>query len=106
ATQAIASAGGKLTISGTQTKLDGLVLTVPNTAYTGSRTFSVSSAPITGSTLSAHLVALTPMITISNGGGYATNPMTVQIPITLPTGSVAGGFFYNEATGELEPIPV
>lgn len=106
ATQAISSAGGRLTVAGTQTKLDGLILTVPDTAYTGSRTFSVSSAPITGSTLSADLVALTPMITISNGGGYATNPMTIQIPITLPTGSFAGAFFYNESTGELEPIPV
>ena len=106
ATQAISSSGGTLTVSGSQTKLDGLMLTVPDTAYAGAKTFVVSYTPITGTKLSSDVVALTPMITIENGGGYASSPMTVQIPITLPTGSFAGAFFYNESTGELEPIPV
>ncbi len=106
ANQVVSSGGGIVPVFASQTQLNGMTLTVPDTAYPISRTFTILYAPITSTTLSSDLVPLTPMITISNGGGYASNPMTVQIPITLPTGSVAGAFFYNESTGELEPIPV
>ena len=49
---------------------------------------------------------ISPLIKISYEGGYSSNLMTVKIPIKLPDGHFAMGFFYDDVTGTLEPIPV
>lgn len=101
----VSSAGGILTVSGTET-LSGLTIRIPNGSYSESRTFTVSSATITAKNLAKDLSVLGPMITVQNGGGYSDSIMTMKIPVTIPSGSFAGAFFFNEATSELEALPI
>ena len=46
------------------------------------------------------------MIKITNNGDYANFPIQIKIPIVLPNGYFAMGFFFNNITGELEGIPI
>ncbi|MGB2983669.1 MAG: hypothetical protein WBC63_07410, partial [Candidatus Bipolaricaulia bacterium] len=48
---------------------------------------------------------ITPLITVDNGGDFADGAMTVTIPVTIPAGYFAMGFFVDE-NGKLEGMPL
>ncbi|MEI8135599.1 MAG: IPT/TIG domain-containing protein [bacterium] len=100
----IASNGGELRVS--TGSLAGLVLSVPSNAYSGTKSFEISYADITGSQLRTSLSTIGPMIKIRNGGGYADSLMKLRIPVKVQAGKFAMGFFYVDRTGELEPLPL
>jgi hypothetical protein len=106
ARQVISTAGGTLRVSMPGDPLDGFELTVPQNAFAQSQDFAVSRAEIVSHQLGEYFNPVSPLIKISYGGGYADELMEVRIPIALPAGHFAMGFFYDEATGELEGIPV
>jgi len=107
ASQLVSSTGGgTITIQKSGDPLNGMTVTVPDTAYTDDRTFTISSAPITGHNFGSMFNPSSPLITISNGGGYSTTPMTIKIPVSIPSGEFAMIFMYNSQSGNLEGMPV
>ena len=96
---------GGVTVRITQGDITGLRITIPQNAFDGSRSFTISSAPITSHTYGAALNVLTPLIRLDYGGGYAQDLLRVDVPINLPPGHFAMAFLYDEASGELEGLP-
>lgn len=84
---------------------NGMTITIPASAFSAPTTFTISSAPVTNHTYGPVFTPISDLIRIDNGGGYASQPFRITIPITLPTNHFAMGFFYDEETGELEGIP-
>jgi len=102
----IGSGGGSVVISKAGAPIDGLKITIPSGAYSSSQTFTVSYAPITTNNVGPNFHPISPLIKISNDGGYADKVISVRVPVTIPKGSFAMGFFYNELTGSVEGLPV
>ena len=105
-TQQIGSLGGSVRVNTPGSSLDGLEIVVPGGAYDASRTFTVSTAPITGHRLGPHFNPISPLITVSNGGGYANELMTLRIPVHVPAGHFAMAFLYDRHTGKVEGMPL
>ncbi len=96
--------GGTITLQEPDSPLDGMTIDVPNGAYEAKTTFKISSQPYNGEQTGI-LTPLTPLIHIDNGRRFAKKSITVTIPIALPDGMFAMGFFVNE-DGKFEPMPV
>ncbi len=94
--------GGGITIDKPGDPLDKLEIYMPANAYSDDKTFTITSAPITGHSFGEYFNPITPMIIISNKGGYATEYMSVTIPVKVQPGHFAMAFLYNEKTGALE----
>ena len=104
ASQSIGAAGGVVTVSDPGGPLDGMTIDVPAGAMPGSARFDVSSTPISGP-VAPNVDPITPLITVDNGGAFADDVMTVTIPVTIPAGYFAMGFFVDE-NGKLEGMPL
>ena len=105
-TQTINLNGGTVTVTKPGDPLNGLTVTIQPNSFTQAQTIKISSAPITSHQLGQYFNPLTSMIKISYQGGFSDKTMRIKVPITLPTGKFAMGFFYNEQTGKLEGIPI
>jgi hypothetical protein len=86
--------------------LDGFQLTVPPNGFTQTKTYTISYAPITKHNEGVYFNPISPLIKISYEGGYSDEPMHVKVPIKLPHGHFAMGFFYDEETGRLEGLSI
>jgi hypothetical protein len=106
ATQSLDSSGGIVAVSKPGDPLDGFVIDVPSTAYSGNATFKVSSAPITSQTFGSDITPISPMIYVDNGGAFANDLMYVRVPVKVPDGYFAMGFYYDPATKQLEGMPL
>jgi hypothetical protein len=106
ATQTIPSSGGIVTVDSPGSEIDGLEIMVPPQSYSTSKTFTISTTPITSHKLGEYFNPLTALIQIENGGDYSDSIMEITIPIILPDGDIPLGFYYDEITGKLEAIPV
>ncbi|MFH0760320.1 MAG: PKD domain-containing protein [Bacteroidota bacterium] len=98
--------GGTITLDQPGQPLDGMQIIVESGSFPLYANFSISYLEIRSHTLGDFFNPLTPMIRISCDGGFAEKPIAVKIPITLPEGSFAMGFFYDENTGKLEGMPI
>ena len=83
----------------------GIAVLVPGEAYVTSNTFALSARDITLSGYDNKLIPLSKAITIENGGGYAAAPISITVPVTIPAGSFAMGFYLTANNG-LEPMPL
>ncbi len=107
ASETIGAGGGTLTVDAPGDSLDGLTIDVPDGAYTGARAYEVEARRITGIRNGREAFKpLTPLITIRNGGGFATAPMLLTIPCTVPEGDFPMAFLYDRATGRMEGMPL
>ncbi len=100
----IGQAGGTVDI--TDGPIRGFKIEVAPDAFPESKTVVVSSAPVTEHSLGHDFNPISPMIRVDYGGGYAEEPMLVHVPVQVPAGHFAMGFYYDEETGEVEGIPV
>ncbi len=105
-TVTVAPSGGSLTVSEPDTPITGLTLTVPADAYSTTKQFKISYAPIESQSFGADLNPATPLISIDNGGAFAGAMMEVTIPVAIPADSFAMGFIYDKATRKLEGMPL
>ncbi len=85
--------------------IGGARITVPVGSYSTSQRFVVSTAEITGHRLGAHFSPVSPLISVSNGGGFSNTMMRLRIPLTIPASTGVMAFYYDPRTGELEGIP-
>jgi len=86
--------------------LDGFVLDVPPGAYTESTSFKISYAPITEHTFGSAVTPISPMISVDNGGQLSAEPIYIRVPVSVPEGYIAMGFFYDKNTGNIESMPL
>ncbi len=103
--QNIDSSGGTIIIDKPGDALNGMKIEVPSGAYTNSRTFKISSAPVSSHTFGEYFNPLTPLITVENGGGYSERLIEVTIPVQVPEDYFVMAFFYDDARKKLEGIP-
>jgi hypothetical protein len=103
--QSISSSGGKIVYTNPSDSLNGLAIDFPVGSYKELRSVEISIAPIKKNNFGSDFLPLTPIIRISNGGGYSDSIMTLEIPINLPDGYFPMAFYYDNETGELEGIP-
>lgn len=101
----VPASGGEIEYTRSGDPLSGLTVTVPANAYPDKRTFKVSYAPVTGATFK-DLKAVSPLITVDNGGGYSSEMMKMTVPVKLAPGEFAMGFLYDDRTGKLEGLPL
>jgi hypothetical protein len=106
ATQSIDSSGGMVAVSNTGGPLDGFVIDVPPGSYSGINTFDVSYATITSQTFGSDIDPISPMISVDNGGTYSSELMFIRVPVNVPTGDFAMGFYYDATTKQLEGMPL
>ncbi len=102
----IPTSGGFISVDKPGHPLDGLEIDIEAGSYQETRTFIVSSTPITSHSLGPDFNPLTPLIRIENGGGYSEEMMSVFIPVTVPAGQFAAPFLYDRSTGKLEGLAV
>ncbi|MBI5646648.1 MAG: hypothetical protein HY962_06920 [Ignavibacteriae bacterium] len=102
----VAVSGGRVVVTAPNTPVTGLTIDVPPNSYTADRTFSVAYSRILDSGFGDTVRLLSPLITITNGGGYADSAMLIKIPITLPPGFFAMAFYYDRDTRVLEGLPI
>jgi len=106
ATQAISTSGGRISVTSSDTLINGLELMVPKNSYGDARTFTISYAPIKSQQFQEFFRPISPLITISNGGGYADSMMVMRVPIALPNGAYPVAFYYDDQNQTLEPVPM
>ena len=102
---AVPPAGGTLTVSDPGSAVCGLTIVVPPGSYNDTRTFDVSSTPITGQTFGPGFRPVSPLIGIDDGGGSAGHLMLATIPIATDPGDFVMGFAYDDQKHALEGIP-
>ena len=86
--------------------LQGWTITVPAGAYKDATEFRVTSWPITSHTFGEAFDPQTPLVKIDSGGAVSGAFLTLEVPLDLSEGSFPLGFTYDEASGELEGLPV
>ena len=106
AQQIISTHGGKFEVNKPGDPINGLIIDIPNSSYKDDRKFTISYAEIKDHTLGPDFNPITPMIIISNGGGYSDSMMTISIPVNVKQGDFAMAFLYDEKTGKLEGMPL
>lgn len=106
ANKTVTTAGGSVVVQKAGDPLNGFQLDVPAKAFDGSRTFAVSYRPITGQTFGTGVNPISPLIKVDYGEGFTNQSMTVRVPVSLAAGRFAMPFYYNEATGKIEAIPM
>ena len=97
--------GGVISVKNANDSLNGLELTISKDAFSESRNIRISYAPISSHTFGENFNPVSPLITISNGGGYSNKLMYLRIPVKIPDGHIAMAFYYNKKNGLLEGIP-
>lgn len=105
-TAPISPGGGKITVTDESSPIAGLEISVPANSYAQSQQFKVSYAPVEKHSFGSNFNPVTPLITIENGESYSSDLMTVKIPINVPEGNFAMGFYYDANTGTLEGMPL
>lgn len=100
------NAGSVVTINKPGSPVNGMTITIPDGAYSGSRPFTITSFDIKSHKFGSNVNPITPLIRVTSSGGYADGIYELKIPITLPQGEIPLVFIYDEQTGKLEPMIV
>jgi hypothetical protein len=98
----VSTLGNTITISDSSSPLSGMTVVVPPDSYKYPKNFIVSYAPIKKHTFGKDFNPATPLININNGGEYSEELIQVTIPVEVPSGYFAMGFYYDSAAGKLE----
>lgn len=102
----IPATGGSIAVTDQASQIPGLMVSVPHCAYDAQTNFKISTTGIEKHTFGKQFTPITPLITIDNGHGFASQPMTVTIPIKISKDEFAMAFYYDRSNGELEGIPI
>ncbi len=105
ASAAITESGGEILVTDASSPIKGFKIEIPENAFEKKNNFSISVSEIKSHSFGANFTPITPLITVSNGGGFSSEPMKVTIPIKTDPDKFAMGFYYDKKTGKLEGIP-
>jgi hypothetical protein len=101
----IGSTGGTIRID-QGGPINGFQIDVPPGAYAKDTIFSISYRDIKSTTLDSDIKVLSPLIHVDNGGTWSEAYITVTLPIKVNANQFAMLFTYDEASGELDGLPV
>lgn len=102
--QGVGPGGGTITFTQAGDALSGLSIVVPSGAYPSGTTWSVTADPSIAVSLPAGFSLAGPPLVIGNGLGYADSVMTLTVPLPIDATIAAAPFYYDPASGLLEPI--
>ncbi|MBN1492440.1 MAG: hypothetical protein JXA69_21185 [Phycisphaerae bacterium] len=105
-TATVDAGGGTIVVSEPGGALDGLVIDVPAGAYAESTTWEVAYRPILANSFGDAVEPLSPLISLDGPDDYADELVQVTVPVTVPDGYFAMGFYCDPSTGQLEAIPL
>jgi len=97
--------GANIKISKPDTPVDGMEIKIPANSFSSVQTVTVSYSEIKSHKFGQYFNPISPMIKITCDGGYSSQLMSVTIPVKVPEGQIAIGFFLDDTTGKLEGIP-
>ncbi len=105
-TQTIGTTSGLLKFTKPGDPLNGISVNVADSTFNESKTFEIAYSTIKTHKFNQYFKPISPLITISNGGGYSNKIIEVRIPAKVPAGEYPLAFFYDESNGKLESVPV
>ncbi len=105
-TKTIDTGGGTIKVDAPDDPLNGFEIKVAANSFTQSRTFEIARAEIKSHNLGPYFNPISPLIRISNAGDFSDQGMTVKVPVKIPKGHFAMGFFYDQRRGTLEGLPI
>lgn len=94
------------TIEVTSGKYTGIKVVIPVNAYPTKHTVRLYASPITGNTLGENVNPRSDLITFDANGVFAQANITIKVPIDVPSGEFAMGFYYDRDTKEFEGLPM
>ena len=80
----VPTAGGVISVKSGDSSINGLKITVPSVAYTIDKNFNISYANIIKHSFGANFNPISPLIKISNNGGYSNDIMIIKVPCKVP----------------------
>lgn len=101
--KSIPPSGGTIVVDKPGDPLNGLQITVPGGAFSAEQTFTISSTAAPAFNFQ-DVTVLSPLITINNKGNTSNLPVTLKIPVKIPTTNFALAFYYDN--GKLEGVPL
>jgi len=96
----VGSDGGVVELS------DGLIIEVAEGTHSEPIGYSISKQEILGHDFGSGVNPISALYSVDNGGLLADQPIWVEVPAVVSEGGFAMGFFYDEATGGLEALPL
>ncbi len=97
--------GGSVELEGAA-DVDGFELIVPAGAVVEPTPISVEAVSIESIDAGPFVSPISPLFTVHAGDADAVDVIEVTVPVVVPDGWVAMGFFVDPATGELEGMPL
>jgi uncharacterized protein (TIGR02145 family) len=101
----ISPAGGEFVISGINDSINGISLSVPPNAFSGTHNFKIYAEPVPVGIIPDAAKPLSYLICINTDVGYSDSIITISVPVNLSTESSPMAFFFNPETNALEAIP-
>lgn len=103
--QTVSAGGGTITVSQPGSALNGLVLTLPNGALSGSSTISLTEVATSGFTLPTGVTAVSPALGITSTAGTLRLPALLQFPRSATTSGTPAIALRNATTGAVTILP-
>jgi len=104
--QTVSTAGGSVIYNKSGDPLSGLEIDIAPNSFTSNVNIQISYSPITSHNFGQHFNPITPLIKIKSNFSNSDNLIRIKVPISLPQGSFAMGFAYDETTGKIEGLPI
>ena len=97
--------GGTITVSKPGDPLNGLTLTVPSGAFSGTLNVTIGSSTNKNLPTANGIAPISPVVhVVTSAGGYAKGAITFRIPVTVATGTFPVVVLYDSATKTIEPM--
>ncbi|MFZ2959990.1 MAG: hypothetical protein WA705_24175 [Candidatus Ozemobacteraceae bacterium] len=102
----VSASGGTVRVASMGSPINGLEVQIPSGAFEQTTNVTISVTTIATLSVSAEFKPITPLISIDNGGKFASEPVGVKIPVTIGTGKIPMAFRFDPITGNLESVPI
>jgi uncharacterized protein (TIGR02145 family) len=102
----ISPAGGEFVISGINDSINGISLSVPPNAFSGTHNFKIYAEPLPTTLNTFGAKPLSHLICIKTDIAFSDSIINISIPINLLPNSIPMGFYYNPETNELEALSI
>jgi hypothetical protein len=98
--------GGVITYRKPGDPLDGLTITIPARSYATASTWTITADSVTRPTLPSGFTQVGPTLTVDNGAAHADSVLSMTMPVVAGADDAVAPFYFDAATGYLEPIPI
>ena len=104
-TGSIPPTGGTITVSKAGDPLNGLTMTIPSGAFSGTLNVTIGSTSNKNLPTANGIVPISPVVhVVTSAGGYAKGAITFKVPVTVATNMFPVVVLYDSATKAIEPM--